>query len=609
MDIEACLDTLPSAPGVYLLRDRRGKVIYVGKAVNLRARVRSYFRASGDDRAWISLLPELVGDIETLITQSGKEALILENELIKRHQPRFNVKLRDDSRFILLHLDPDAAFPRLEVVRRRRKDRARYFGPYHSASMARQTLKLINKHFGLRTCSNRQLKGRTRPCVQGQIGRCPAPCVGRIAAEDYARRVEEVVLFLDGRSDELLLRLGRRMQRAAEALDFETAAGLRDQIAAIRATLERQDVVSGRAEDQDVLGLHRDGDRLTIFVLGIRGGVVRSGESFHFTGQEFPSAELLGSFVAQFYGGGREVPREVLLPMAAEETDVLTERLSEIAGRKVGLRVPRRGHGRKLWSMASRNARHAFEAEHSGRAERQALLSSLRDRLRLARPPRRIECFDISHLGGELTVGSRAVLLDGEPCKSEYRHYRCREAAGGDDYGAMSEVLARRFRDAAPGDEGLPDLLVIDGGKGQLNAALQILAEQGLRGAFDVVGLAKAGREDAAGKARPDRVFRPEVKDPLAITPRRPELRPLQHARDEAHRFGIAYSRKLHRKGHQGSVLDQIPGIGPARRRALLRHFGSLKALRKAGAAEIAEVRGIGPTAAAAIRAYLDRKG
>ena len=605
MDIEATLDALPSAPGVYLIKERGGKVIYVGKAASLRARVRSYFRKSGDDRAWISLLPALVGDIETLVTGTEKEALILENELVKRHQPRFNVKLRDDSQFLLLRLDPQAEFPRLEVVRQRRKnDRSRYFGPYHSASKARYTLKLINKHFGLRTCSDRQLRGRSRPCVQGQIGRCPAPCVGRIAPEAYALRVEEVSLFLDSRSDELLLRLGRRMQRAAEALDFEAAAALRDQIAAVHATLERQVVVSGRAEDQDVLGLHRDGERLTIFVLAIRGGTVRSGESFHFAGQEFPSDELLGSFAVQFYASGRDVPRAVLLPLVLEESEALVERLSDLAGHTVELRVPRRGHGRKLAAMAERNARHAFEAEHSGRAEREAALERIGKRLRLARTPHRIECFDISHLGGELTVGSRAVLIDIEPRKSEYRHYRLRTVSGGDDYGALAEVLSRRFRDAAPGDAGLPDLMVIDGGKGQLNAALQILDERGLAGAFDVVGLAKQ-RETAAGEARPDRVFRPNVKDPLTITPRRPELRPLQHARDEAHRFGIAYSRKLHRKKHQSSALDQIPGIGPARRRALLRHFGSLKAVRQASEAQIAEVRGIGAAAAATIKAHL----
>ena len=608
MDIEASLAALPDAPGVYLMRDRRGKVVYVGKAADLRVRVRSYFRESGDDRSWIPLLPELLGNIETLITRSEKEALILENELIKRHHPRFNIKLRDDSQFILLRLDPAARFPRLEVVRRRRKDRARYFGPFHAAAKARQTLKLVNKHFGLRICSDRQLDHRSRPCVQGQIGRCPAPCVGRISSEEYEVRVEEVSLFLSGRSDELLERLAARMTRASDALDFEIAAALRDQIAAVRATLERQDVVSGKRQDQDVFGVHRDAGQLTVFFLGVRRGAVRAGQHFHFSGQEFPTPELLGSFVAQFYAGGRDLPSEVLVPVVMAGTEALAERLSELAGRRVTLRVPRRGQGRKLLQMAGRNARHAFEAEVSGAAGREQQRKRLRRRLHLSREPRRIECFDISHLGGELTVGSQSVLIDGLPHKKAYRHYRVRRATAGDDYGALAEVLGRRFRDATPGDEGLPDLLLIDGGKGQLNAAVAILEQNGLGSTFDIAGIAKQ-RESADGEQHPDRVFRPNVKDPVPVLAKHPELRWLQHARDEAHRFGIAYSRKLHRKKLAASPLDRIPGVGPARRRALLRHFGSLKAVRAADIDAIATVPGVGPALAAVIHQHLQEKG
>ncbi|HEY5090320.1 MAG TPA: excinuclease ABC subunit UvrC, partial [Polyangia bacterium] len=482
------LEGLPAAPGVYIMKDARGKPIYIGKAAILRNRVRQYFQpASGDIRDFVPLLEGIVVDIETVITSNEKEALLLENTLIKRHQPRFNVNLKDDKNFLVLRLDPDGEWPRLEVVRRLGDDGAYYFGPYHSASSCREALRAVNRHFQLRTCTDHVLHNRRRPCLQYQIKRCPAPCVLPVSREAYGEQVRDVRLFLTGKSDELLDRLRGRMKDAAGRTEFEVAAEIRDSIRALETSLEEQRVVSTDFADQDLIGYHREGIALEIVVMSIRGGTLNGSRAFSFTGQEFPDAELISSFVGLYYDLGAPPPDEVLLPVEIEDAELksewLTERRIEAGGRKKRVEVcmPQRGDRRKLVDLANKNAASSFATRRNARADVELALGKLQKRLKLPQLPRVIECYDVSHLQGFATVASMVVFVDGRPEKARYRTYKVRSPAGSgsarknDDFASMYEVLSRRFRrarEAGPDDAAsswkLPDLIVVDGGKGQL---------------------------------------------------------------------------------------------------------------------------------------------
>lgn len=614
------LEHLPTEPGVYLMKDRSGAVVYVGKAVNLRSRVRSYF-TRGDERAFVSLLDDLLGDLEVIVVTSEKEALLLESELIKKHKPRFNVMLRDDKSFICLQLDEEADWPRLEIVRahglvgkgrkkggagRAAGGDARTFGPYSSATSIRETLRLINRHFGLRTCSDHQLaqcRKRNRPCMQHQIGRCPGPCIGAIATEEYARNVRDVALFLEGREAAVLERLRARMQDASERLAFEQAARLRDQVRAIERSLERQRMVSAEETDRDVVGFHREADRLVVYLLFIRKGRLTGGRDFPFTGQEFPTYELLSSFVDLYYGEDTFLPDELLLPVELEDAEATEAWLSEKRGRKVRVLTPRRGAKAELVEMAQKNALQAFRENEQSEEELSATLERLRSSLNLTRLPRRIECFDISLFQGASAVGSKVSFLDGAPDKAQYRRYRVKTVVGTDDFAMLYEVLGRR---AAQGE--LPDLFVIDGGRGQLASAAAALKDHGVAG-IDVVGLAKSRTLDGAPsepvERSPERVFVLGRKDPVVLRQNSPELFLLTRLRDEAHRFAVTYHRLLRGKSALTSALDAVPGVGEGRRKALLRHFGSLKKLKEASPEQIAEVKGIGPALAEQIRRAL----
>jgi excinuclease ABC subunit C len=586
--------------------------MYVGKAVNLRSRVRSYF-TRGDERAFVFHLDEILGDLEVIVVRTEKEALLLESELIKKHRPRFNVVLRDDKSFICLRLDLAAQWPRLEIVRAAQLQRgfvpatgeARTFGPYSSASSIRETLRLINRHFQLRTCSDHQLadcKRRARPCMQYQIGRCPGPCVGAISAEEYERNARDVVLFLEGKEATVLDRLRARMHEAADRTDFEGAARLRDQVRAIERTLERQRMVAAEDVDRDVLGFWREADRLTIYLLFIRGGRLTGGRDFPFTGQEFPTEELLSSFVDLYYGSDTFLPDEVLLPVELEDAEATETWLSERRGRKVRVLTPQRGAKAELVEMARQNAETAFHESRRSKQETEAMLARLQDSLSLSRLPRRVECFDISLFQGSSAVGSKVSFLDGEPDKAGYRRYRIKTVEGTDDFAMLYEVLTRRV---AQGE--LPDLFVIDGGKGQLASAAAALKDQ--RVATDIVSLAKSRALEGARSERvehsPERVFTVRAKDPIVLRQDSPELFLLARLRDEAHRFAITYHRLLRSRSTLTSALEEIPGVGAQRRRALLKHFGSLKRLREASAEEIAQVEGIGPALAGQIHRAL----
>jgi excinuclease ABC subunit C len=605
--LEEKLASLPTGPGVYLMKDRHAEVIYVGKAVNLRSRVRSYFTRGGDERAFIPLLETLLGDVETVLVSNEKEALLLENELIKKHQPRFNVLLKDDKNFICLRLDTSHPFPRLEVVRRFKRDGALYFGPYSSAHSIRETLRTINRYFQLRTCSDHALENRRRPCLLYQIGRCPAPCVYDVPSEEYHRNVREVVLFLEGKGDELLDGLKGRIKQAAKELHFEHAATLRDQLYAVERSLERQQIASTELIDQDVFGFFREADRLLIYVTYIRQGRMSGGQAFPFSGQEFPEAELLASFVNLYYGQDNFIPKEILLPFEPLGLEGLPELLAEKKGEKVRVLVPKRGEKLSLVALSQKNAEQSFYERRRTRDETTAILERLKVRLHLSRLPLRMECYDVSHFQGASGVASQVAMTDGDLDKSRYRRFRIKGVKGNDDFASMHEVLSRRLSRGLK-EQDLPDLIVIDGGKGQLASAYAALRDLGVEG-VDLVSLAKSRDLDStvdpdAGIDRsPERIFLLGRKDPIVLPQNSPELFLLTRLRDEAHRFAITFQQKLMRRRNFRSKLEDVPGVGEGRKKALLRHFGSLKRIREASIEGLADV--VGPAIAERVHAFL----
>jgi excinuclease ABC subunit C len=660
------LDALPSEPGCYLMKDRSGAVVYVGKASSLRSRVRSYFDAGrGDDRAFVALLDDLLGDLDVIVTRSEKEAVLLENELIKKHKPRFNVRLRDDKDFIVLRLDTQHAYPRLEVRRARepRRPEARYFGPYSSASSIRETLRVVNRHFQLRTCSDHVFDHRKRPCILFQIHRCPAPCVYEVAREEYQRSLEDAVEFLEGRETELVARLRGRMDEAAVALEFERAARVRDQLQAVERSLEKQRVLMSDRADRDVVGLYREGPDLVIQVLAMRAGKLQDSRSYPFEEQEFPGEEILSSFLSLYYEQNLP-PDEVLVPFEPTEADALAEVLAERRARKVRLLTPQRGAKADLLEVAARNAEQSFRSWHEKDERREQAMAALVRALHLAKAPRWMECYDISTFQGALAVGSGVSMKDGEADKANYRRYKVKGVAGQDDFAMLYEVITRRLKRAIAEGQ-LPDLIVIDGGKGQLNAALAAAKDLGVptkpspgnEGApfVELCGLAKSRLLDATslGTARvvggracrrsgragepgdapggaapadladaaeavekgfvselarsPERVFLPGRKDPIVLRQNSAELFLLARLRDEAHRFAITFHRKLRRERNFQSVLEEIPGIGTGRKKALLRHFGALKRVKEATLDEIAQVEGFGPKQARAVFEFFHR--
>jgi len=650
------LESLPASPGCYIFKDKAGAVLYVGKAKSLRSRVRSYFQDSSSDvRAFIPFLRKLAVDLDTIVTLTEKEAAILENSLIKEAKPRFNFKLRDDKEFLSLRLSTEHAWPRLELVRKPKPDNARYFGPYHSATAARRTLHLVEKHFQLRTCSDREIESRKRPCLKYQIKRCPAPCVYDVDPAEYAGQVHAVSLFMDGRHDELTRELKARMRAASESLEFEVAAVCRDQLAAVESIRQSQRVVSVTEGDQDVLGIYREGDLVELSVMLVRSGRVIDVASFSNRRVEVPDDEVVAAFLRDHYGDGGSgealIPEEIVVPVLPDGADGVAEWLAErravlVQGRhkKCELLAPVRGPRKALLDMAIENARHAFEEKRRAETDIDERLLKVQERLRLPTLPRRVECCDISHLGGQDTVGAVVHLFNGLPDKKRYRTYRVRSVAEGDDYGAMFEVLSRRFRrgkeaaqretsesssaDAASVTEAagegeassetpealeasdnaewqLPDLFVVDGGRGQLGVALAAAHDLGLHD-LPICGLAKE-KENVLGDKLVDRVYLPGQKNPIPLRPNSPELFLLARARDEAHRFSNRGRKKVGKKRRLGSELDQVPGIGPKTRVALLKTLGSLAAVRSASDEAILAVPGLSKKHLSALREWFAR--
>jgi excinuclease ABC subunit C len=599
-DLRGMLPHLPGEPGVYLMRDAAGAVIYVGKARSLRKRLSSYFSGSGKPDIKTAVLIKKIADIETIVTASEKEALILESNLIKRHRPRYNVILKDDKRYPSLRLDVTHPYPRLSIVRKPKKDGALYFGPYASAHAVRQTLKIINKTFKLRKCTNREFTIRTRPCLHCQMQGCLAPCCRDVKREEYTEMVREVVLFLKGRTPDLIRKIKAEMVAAAERQDFEKAARLRDKMFALERTVEKQVAVSTDVKDRDVIACARSAELSLVTLLFVRGGFLLGSRTFNFTAPIVDDPELISAFIRQYYETAQFIPNEILIPVFPEETTLLEEWLQAVKGTRVVLRRPRRGEKARLLAMAVQNAAKELEEHLARETDRGDLLQRLQKRLQLDRLPTRIECYDNSNLGGSAAVSSMVVFIDGEPDKNAYRRYRIRDVSGPDDYATMNEVLRRRLeRDATVPP---PDLLIVDGGKGQLNIALAVVADLGLKGRFDLIGIAK---KDSQRGETADKIFKPARANPVNFGREADLLLFLQRIRDEAHRFAVAYHRKQRGKLALSSVLDVIPGVGKARKRALLKHFKSVRLIREASVEDLCCVKGIHRQLAQKIREHL----
>lgn len=611
-DFDERLRSAPDRPGVYLMRDRHGVVCYVGKAASLRTRLRQY--ASGqDNRFFVHLLHHVLGSIDLVLTPTEKAALLLENELIKEHQPRFNVRLKDDKRFLHLRIASDQDFPRLEVVRKPARDDAQYFGPYASASSARAAIAQINRHFQLRTCTDAVFRNRIRPCLEHQIGRCPGPCVLPVPVPEYQAHVRDVTLFLSGRRGELLDRLRARMQQAAADEHYEQAARNRDQILALEQSLEQQHVnLLNQRRSIDALGMYREGARAAVAVLTFREGVLLGSQGFVLRDQEFPDGEVIEGFASQLYDRGLPVPDEVLLPMSTGD-DALAEWLTDLRKSRAALEgsavpkaavevtVPQRGMKARLTAMANDNAKQAFEDQVRASASAQATLAGLQRRLHLLNLPRRIECYDISNISGTDAVGSMSVALDAEMTPREYRTFAIRSMETPNDFAMMTEVLDRRFRRAQDSGGPRPDLVLVDGGRGQLKMAQQVLADLGIHD-VELASLAKArtldGDDLGSSQHSDERVFLPGIKNALVLPQNSNELYLLVQLRDEAHRVAITFHRKRRQTRQLTSTLDAIPGVGAARKKALLQAFGSLKGIAQADHAAVAAVPGIGPEVA-----------
>ncbi|MDL2320953.1 excinuclease ABC subunit UvrC [Desulfosarcina sp. OttesenSCG-928-B08] len=600
--LDARLATIPETPGVYLMKDAAGVIIYVGKAIHLKKRVNSYFQRPEGHAARIALMVSRIADIDTIVTSSEKEALILESSLIKQHRPRFNVVLKDDKRYPSVRIQVRTDYPRLEIVRKTPKDGALYLGPFASTQAIRQTLKLINKTFPLRKCSDRAMAGRSRPCLHHQMGQCLAPCCHKVDPADYKKVIGEVILFLKGRTPQLVRRLRRQMQEAAENQQFEAAARLRDRMFALEKTLERQVMVTTDFTDRDVIGISGNSDFRVMAVMTVRRGYLKGVQQFELTRAAPEEGELVAQFIGQYYSEAHEIPPEILVPVLPDNTGLLEETLSDWKGRRVRVKQPIRGEMRQLLSMAETNAENTLRERVQQASSDAAILEELQGRLHMDRMPSRIECFDNSHLTGTNPVSAMVVFVDGRPQKSGYRRYTLKTPTIADDYANMAEVLERRYK-KMNAESPMPDLLLVDGGKGQVSIAVSIVESLGLSGAFAIAGIAKKDPEKGETE---DKIYLPNRSNPVNLGRDGRLLLLLQRIRDEAHRFVITFQRKKRSRSMVTSVLDAVPGIGPKRKAMLLKQFGSIKKIRAAAESELCELPGIDPAMARAIKAALE---
>jgi excinuclease ABC subunit C len=644
MTLEEKLQNLPDAPGVYIMKDVTGHIIYIGKALSLWSRVRSYFQ-KGAKGEKTEIMVRQIADLETIVTHTELEALALESNLIKKHHPRYNIILRDDKNYPYLRFDIRSEYPRLEVVRRLKKDKALYYGPYVPAGGMWETLALIRRTFPLATCKKEFNRDRPeRPCVQFQIGRCLAPCSAEVDPAAYQDMVDQVRLFIEGKNHDLLDMLKQRMEEASERMEYERAAELRDRIGKIEGAFEKQKIISPGFENQDVIGMASAGNHSDIQVLFIRNGLLLGRKDFTLPDVHgMTSEDVLVDFLHQFYAKEMIVPAEVLLPQEVPDRSVFEAWLSEKRGNRVEVLVPQRGRKRELVQMASDNAAQSLREQLLSRKSKERVLLRLQEELGLRNLPRRIEAFDISTIQGSESVASMVSFENNLPDKRQYKRFKIRSVQGQDDFASMAEVIGRRYARAK--NEGmLPDLILIDGGKGQLNAALDVLKElgiiitnpppqgedggggwltasstpsppnpplegDGVRKEPDVIGLAKARSGDEGREREFERVFLPGVEEPIVLEPTNETTHLVARVRDEAHRFAITYHRKLREKRAVHSELDDIPGIGDVRKKALLRHFGSVEKIKGATVEEMASIAGMTRKAAEEIVNYFQGTG
>ncbi len=592
-DLREKISRLPAEPGVYLFKDGSGKVLYVGKATSLKARVRSYLRPGGDGRFLIPFLEERARDLEFIVTRSPGEALLLEDSLIKKFKPPFNIDFKDDKNYLLIRIDPSREWPGLAAVRKRKKDGALYFGPFPSAHSTRRTLSALKRVLQLRDCKESEFRNRTRPCLKYEMGMCCAPCVGLVDKEEYARRVERAVRVLKGEGLRVARALRREMEEAAERLEFEKAQVLKERAEALERICGAGVVTRGTGETRDAFGLFRAGKEVEISLLSFREGRVAGGEHFHLE-SELPDEEILSAALVRIYRGGRAVPEKILLHLEPNDRDALESWLSERRGKKVELLLPVRGEKARLVELARRNAERRFAARKGKEEEARLGLERLAGLLGLARRPRLVHCYDVSHTQGVSITGSRVAFLEGRPAKERYRRFQVTGMEGQDDFAALSQTVLRSLSRALREEGGLPDLVVLDGGAPQVRAVGKALEEAGL-GSVPLVGIAKA-RPARKIKGRlhgpvPERLVLPGREGLYLLREGAPESKLLARMRDEAHRFAITYHRKL--RGKSASVLDSVPGLGPARKKLLLRTFGSLQAVKEASLEDLLGLRGL----------------
>jgi excinuclease ABC subunit C len=592
------LKDIPEKPGVYLFKNRSGKILYIGKAKNLNKRVYSYFSKSNNKTYKLSLIVKNMHTIDHIITATEKEALILEGNLIKKYRPRYNVILKDDANYPLLKLDINTPYPRLTIVRRMKNDGALYFGPYTSASAVRSTLRLIGPIFPLRKCSTNAIPKRSRPCLNYQLGRCLAPCCLPVAIEDYQEIVDQVKLFLQGRSKELISQLRETMRKASKDINFEKAARIRDQIRAVEKTVEHQSVVSSRMKDQDIIGLSFHGDETGITILLVRSGYMIGNRNYIIHYERENPGEILEALLKQYYRAREFIPPDIILSHTIDDKLLISEWLTGKAGKKVSISVPFKGNKKKLVNMAVANANTILVQRKN--KYNTAIVDQAKSVLNLKRRPEHIEGIDISNLKGNFAVASLVTFVEGSPEKSGYRNYRIQHVTGIDDYSMIAEAVERRLKKGKT-----PDLVLIDGGKGHLSVALKTIDASSLVHPPEVISIAKADKGKAGSV---DKIYLPNRKNPLILNRNHPVLSLIMRIRDEAHRRAISYHRKRRDKQGRRSELDMIPGIGDKRKKILLKYLGDLQAISIAKVAVLERIPGISQRIAQNIFDYFHKK-
>jgi excinuclease ABC subunit C len=595
------LNRVGDEPGVYLMKDAAEKVIYIGKARNLKKRLASYFKNSGQLDIKAGILVKKINDIETIITRTEKEALILESNLIKRHKPRYNVVLKDDKRYPSLRINLNEKYPNFSIVRKIGRDNALYFGPFASAHAVRETLRTINKTFKLRKCKAKDFRTRTRPCLHCQMEGCLAPCCLDVDPAVYREQVNEAIMFLNGKTPNLIRKIKKQMETSARAREFEKAARLRDKIFSLERTIEKQIAVTTDFQDRDVFAIARSTECSVITVMSVRGGFLTGTRHYGFSEIISTGQEMIGAFIRQYYDRHPFIPDELLVSVDPEDANLIEEWLSAVNTKKVRIHQPRRGEKVKLVNLAVHNAQNELGHLIASRSAEMDLLLRLQNKLQMSKLPQRIECFDNSNISGTEPVAAMVVFEKANANTSLYRRYRIKTVVEHDDYAYMEEVLKRRFG-KGQASKPYPDLLMVDGGKGQLNIALAVIKDLGLEGEFDIIGIAK--KDEKKGETR-DKIFTPGRANPLGFGRAGELLLFLQRIRDEAHRFAISFHRRRRKKRSLQSALDTIPGVGKKRKATLLRHFKSVKNIRAAGIEEIRALPGFNRKAAESVHKAL----